>query len=83
MFLNILGLSKEFSKWVIIANIIAWPLANVFFANWLNNFEERCRLEWWFFVSATVISFFIAWITVSYQTIKASNANPVASLRYE
>ncbi len=76
-------LSKSFTKWVVIANLIAWPLAWYFFNNWLNNFEERCQLSWWYFALAALISFFIAWITVSYQTIKAANANPINSLRHE
>ena len=76
-------LSKGFSKWVIVANILAWPLAWYFFDNWLNNFTERCNLSWWYFALATLISFLIAWITVSYQTIKASRANPVKALKYE
>lgn len=76
-------LSKSFFKWVVIANIIAWPLAWYFFDNWLNNFEERTAIVWWYFALAALISFFIAWITVSYQTIKSANANPIESLRYE
>ncbi len=76
-------LSKGFSKWVVVANIIAWPLAWYFFDNWLNNFNYRTEIHWWYFALATVVSFLIAWITVSYQTIKASRANPVDALRYE
>ncbi len=76
-------LSKSFTKWVVIANLLAWPLAWYFFNNWLNNFEERTVIAWWYFALAATISFFIAWLTVSYQTIKAANANPINSLRYE
>lgn len=76
-------LSKNFTKWVIIANLIAWPLAWYFFDNWLNNFEERCQILWWHFALAALISFIIAWVTVSYQTIKTANSNPIDSLRYE
>ncbi|MBU1011606.1 MAG: ABC transporter permease [Bacteroidetes bacterium] len=76
-------LSKSFSKWVIIANIIAWPIAWYFFNNWLNNFTEREELAWWYFALAAVISIFIALLTIGYQTISASKANPIDSLRYE
>lgn len=75
--------SKSFTKWVVVANLMAWPLAWYFFDKWLNNFEERCIIAWWYFAIAAIISFFIAWMTVSYQTIKASNANPIDALRYE
>ncbi len=76
-------LSKSFFKWVVIANLLAWPLAWYFFDNWLNNFEERGQILWWYFALAALISFLIAWITVSYQTLKAAKANPIDSLRYE
>ncbi|MBI9037451.1 MAG: ABC transporter permease [Bacteroidales bacterium] len=76
-------LTKKFIQWVIVANVIAWPLAWYFFNSWLNNFSYRCSIEWWFFVIAGIISLFIALITVSYQTIKASRANPIDALRYE
>ncbi|MBU1014544.1 MAG: ABC transporter permease [Bacteroidetes bacterium] len=76
-------LSKGFAKWIIIANIIAWPLAWYLFDNWLNNFAERCPLSWWYFALATIISLLIAWITIAYQTIKASKANPIDELRHE
>lgn len=76
-------LSKSFTKWVVIANLLAWPLAWYFFDNWLNNFEERTAILWWYFALAAIISFIIALITVSYQTIKSANANPIDCLRYE
>ncbi len=76
-------LSRNFTKWVLIANIIAWPIAWYFFNNWLNSFTERGELFWWYFALAAVVSIFIALITVGYQTIKASKSNPIDSLRYE
>ncbi|MBL7104335.1 MAG: ABC transporter permease [Bacteroidales bacterium] len=82
-FLITIQLTKKFIQWVIIANIIAWPLAWYFFNSWLNNFSYRCDIEWWFFVVAAIISILIALITVSYQTVKASKANPIDSLLYE
>ena len=76
-------LTKKFIQLVIIANIIAWPLAWYFFNSWLNNFSYRCDIEWWYFVVAAIISLLIALITVSYQTVKASKANPIDSLYHE
>ena len=76
-------LSSSFTKWVIIANILAWPIAWYFYNNWLNNFNQRCNIVWWYFALPTFISFIIAYLTVSYQTVKASKANPVDTLRYE
>jgi putative ABC transport system permease protein len=76
-------LSKEFIKWVLIANLIAWPVAHYFINLWLQDFAYRIDLSWWFFVFAGSIAFAIALITVSFQAIKAATANPVESLRYE
>ncbi len=76
-------LIREFSKWVIIANIIAWPVAYYFMNRWLHNFAYRVNLGLWIFVMSAVSALFIALLTVSYQSIKAATANPVDSLRYE
>ena len=76
-------LVKEFAKWVLIANVIAWPTAYYFMDKWLQNFEYRIDINIILFVIAGVVSLFIALLTVSYQTIKAASANPVNSLRYE
>jgi putative ABC transport system permease protein len=76
-------LSKEFTKWVFIANVVAWPLAYYMMTKWLQNFAYRIGLGLWPFVLAAVLAFAIALITVSYQSIKAALTNPVDSLRYE
>ncbi len=76
-------LTKEFMVWVIIANIIAFPIAYFAINNWLNNFAYRISIEWWTFILAGVLALAIALFTVSYQSIKAAVANPVESLRYE
>lgn len=76
-------LSKEFLKWVLIANIIAWPLAYYFMDKWLQNFAYRTGLKIGTFLLSGTLAFMIALLTVSYQTIKAASANPVDSLRYE
>jgi putative ABC transport system permease protein len=76
-------LSGQFTKWVILANLIAWPLAWFAMNSWLENFAYRADIDWWFFVMAGVIALIIALITVGSQVIKAAIANPSDSLRYE
>jgi putative ABC transport system permease protein len=76
-------LSKEFLKWVLIANFIACPIAYYFMNKWLQGFAYRIEISWWVFVLSGGISLVIALVTVSLQAIKASTANPVESLKYE
>jgi ABC-type antimicrobial peptide transport system permease subunit len=76
-------LTKEFSKWILISNIIAWPVAYYAMDNWLENFAYRANLDWWIFIGSGGIALLIALLTVSYQAIKAALANPVDSLRTE
>ena len=76
-------LSREFLLLVLIAVLIASPLAWVAMNKWLQNYEYRIDISWWIFVSASVLSVFIALVTVSFQAIKAARANPVKSLRSE
>jgi len=75
--------SKTFTKWVLIANLIAWPLAWLAMNRWLQNFEYRVSMSWWIFLLAAIIALLIAWMTVSYQSLKAAKANPIDALRYE
>ncbi|MFO7445784.1 MAG: ABC transporter permease [Ignavibacteriaceae bacterium] len=79
----IIMLSKEFIKWVVIANIIAWPLAYYFMNKWLQDFAYRIDISWWLFIAAGVAALAIALLTVSFQAFKAATANPVESLKYE
>ena len=79
----ILMLSREFIKWIIIANIIAIPVAYYFMNKWLEEFAYRIEISWQVFVLAGCIALVIAILTVSFQAIKAAIANPVKSLRYE
>ncbi len=76
-------ISKEFLKWIIIANIIAWPIAYYFMHKWLQDFAYEINISWWIFALSGVIAIIIALLTVSIQAIKAAIANPVESLRYE
>ena len=76
-------LSKDFVKLVIIAFIIASPLAWWGMNKWLEDFAYRINIEWWVFALAGMIALLIAIGTVSFQAIKAALANPVKSLRTE
>lgn len=76
-------LSKEFAKWVLVANVIAWPLAYYLMNAWLQNFAYRVSVGMWVLVLAGGASLAIAVITVSYQSLRAARANPVESLRYQ
>lgn len=77
------SLSRDFLKPVLIAFLIASPLAGWIMNKLLGHFEYRIGIAWWIFAVAGLIAFFIALITVSYQGIRAAVANPVDSLRSE
>ncbi len=76
-------LSGDFLKWIIISNIIAWPIAWYGMNTWLQDFAFRIRISFWFFLIAGVAALAFALLTVSYQAIKAARANPVDALKYE
>ncbi|NOR52785.1 MAG: FtsX-like permease family protein, partial [Candidatus Aminicenantes bacterium] len=76
-------LSKEYVKWIVLANVLAWPAAYVVMNQWLNNFAYRTDIGISAFFLSAVLALVIALLTVSYQSIKAALANPVESLRYE
>lgn len=79
----VLMILKDFVKWVLISNLIAWPLAYYAMNSWLQNFAYRIDLGIWIFLLSSSIALLIALITVSFQTFRAALANPVDSLRYE
>lgn len=76
-------LSKEFTKWVLLANIFAWPAAYIILSQWLQNFAYRSGLHFETFLLAGLLSWLIAFLTVSYQAVRASLADPVSALKYE
>ncbi len=76
-------ISKEFFKWIVIANIIAIPVAYYFMNNWLKDFAYRINISWWIFLFAGGIALMIALVTIIFKALKAAAANPVKSLRYE
>jgi putative ABC transport system permease protein len=79
----VIMLSKDFAKLVLIASVIAFPIAWWWMNKWLQSFAYRIHISWWIFVVAGIIAITIALITVSIQAIKAAVANPVKSLRTE
>lgn len=76
-------LNRDFIKLVVIASVIAIPLAMVLMNKWLQNFAYTIDLHWWIFAGAGLIAFFIAVLTVSYQALRAALMNPVKSLKSE
>jgi putative ABC transport system permease protein len=76
-------LSAQFAKWVLIANVAAWPLAYFIMNKWLQNFAYRTEISIWIFIVSGALALVIALATVSLYAIKAAMANPVKSLRYE
>lgn len=81
---SIVGLlSKEFVKLVVIAVLIATPLAYFIMNRWLQDFAYRIEIGWWIFALAGGVAVMVALLTVSTQALKAALANPVEALRYE
>lgn len=76
-------LNKDFVKWVIIAFVIAVPVANFTMNKWLESFAYKTTLSWWIFAEAGVLALAIALLTVSWQSWRAATRNPVEALRYE
>jgi putative ABC transport system permease protein len=76
-------LSKEFTKWVLIANFFAWPIAYLAMNKWLQSFAYRAPLAPWIFALATALTMAVALGTVTMQTAKVASTNPVEVLRYE
>ncbi|MDN5200157.1 ABC transporter permease [Fulvivirgaceae bacterium BMA10] len=76
-------LSIDFIKLVFWGNVIAWPLAWYIMGEWLSGFAFQINLGLSVFLVATIVTLFIALLTVSYQSIKAAMSNPVEALKYE
>jgi len=76
-------LSKDFLTLVVIAAVIAFPIAWWAMHRWLNDFAYRVNIGWWVFVVAGVVALLIALLTISFQSVKAAIANPAKSLRTE
>jgi putative ABC transport system permease protein len=75
--------SREFMKWVVLANLIAWPVGYFAMRSWLGNFAYRTSLTVPMFLGAALAAFFIAAAVISLRTYRAASANPADSIRYE
>jgi putative ABC transport system permease protein len=76
-------LSKEFTRWVLLANVVAWPVAYYAMSRWLRNFAYRANIGWGHFILAGALALTVAFLTVGYQAVKTALSDPVRSLRYE
>ncbi|HYX07800.1 MAG TPA: FtsX-like permease family protein, partial [Bacteroidales bacterium] len=76
-------LNKDFVKWVVIAVVIACPVAWYAMDRWLQNFAYKTDMSWWIFALAGMLAMAIALLTVSWQSWRAAGRNPVEALRYE
>ena len=79
----VFSLCAEFVKLVLISNVLAWPVAYYAARNWLDGFAYRISIGWGIFVMTGLLALIIAVLTVSYQAIKAAQANPAMVLKYE
>jgi hypothetical protein len=76
-------LSKQFTKWVVLSNLFAWPIAFYFMQKWLQRFAYQSGISVWSFLFAFSVVLSLALLTVSFQTVKAARSNPVELLRHE
>ncbi len=79
----LIQLLKDFTKWVLYANLIAWPIAYFVMKLWLNNFAYRTKMDLRTFIFTGVLTLFIASATVGYKSLRAATANPIYALRDE
>ena len=76
-------LVREFTKWILVANLISWPIAYFTLKAWLRNFAYRTPISLWLFALTGVLTLGVAVLTVIYQAARAATSDPVKSLRYE
>jgi putative ABC transport system permease protein len=76
-------LSRHFVRLVLLANLIAWPLAYLAMDRWLKDYAYRVPISWWVFLLAGILALGIALVTVSILALRAAVANPVKALRSE
>jgi putative ABC transport system permease protein len=76
-------LSRDISRWVFIAFVIACPFGFFLMRGWLKNFAYQISISWWSFILTGIIVILIGLIAVSYQAVRAARRNPIETLRYE
>jgi len=79
----VLLLNREMGKFILFANIIAWPLAYWAARHWLQDFPYRTPIHFWIFPASAILVLTIGFLTTAYQSFKAAASDPVGSLRYE
>ncbi len=75
--------SKDFSKWIVIASLISWPITYLAMEEWFGNYPFRIDFPFWLFLAVFMLLLIIAIITVAYQSWKSATLNPIKSLKYE
>ncbi len=76
-------LTRQFTYWVLLANVIAWPLAYYLLDDWLSNFFYRISMPYWVFIAAGLLALVVALLTVGYKAYKAAVSDPLDSIKYE
>jgi putative ABC transport system permease protein len=76
-------LAVDFLKWIVIANLIAWPCSRFAMSQWLNAFAFRTPFRPWPFLIAAIGTLFFAFLTISFQTLRATRTNPANVLRHD
>jgi len=79
----VLLLTKTFAGWILVANLVSWPVAYLVLRSWLNEFAYHINVGYAVFLISTALAFSLALATVVYQALRAATVNPVKSLRYE
>jgi putative ABC transport system permease protein len=75
--------TKTFLKWVIVANVVAWPVSYWIMNQWLKNYAFRTEVSWWVFLVGGLCAVVVAFLTIGIQALRAAMANPAELLRYE
>ena len=76
-------MSREFTIWVLTANLVAWPVAWLVMKRWLGGFAYRTDIGWWIFLVSAGLSLGLAILTVSYQSLRAARSNPAQTMRQD
>jgi putative ABC transport system permease protein len=79
----VLMLVAQFTRWILLANVLAWPTAYLIMKNWQNNFAYKPDFPWWSILIASLTTLFISIASVSYQTLSTAYLNPASTIRYE
>ncbi len=76
-------MSREFARWVLAANLLAWPATWFFMGRWLRGFAYRAEMSLWPFVASGAVALGVALMTVVSLSVRAASANPAGALRDE